>query len=307
MSSLPSVLIVGTGAMASLFAARISAAGIPVIMLGTWPEGVAAIKKSGVTIIEEGIERNFPVKVVTHPSDCVGVKLALVLVKSWQTERAARQLKDCLSREGRVLSLQNGLGNHQKLAASLGAERVFLGINTYGGTLLGPGLVRSGGDGLISVEAAPQLQTFVEIFVESGFNVRKSPDLKSLIWGKLAVNAAINPLTAIFDVPNGALLAQSQTRTLMALAAQEVEAVANAQDIRLPFDDVVEAVEDVAWRTSNNHSSMLQDIRRGAPTEIDAINGAIVQAADRIGVAAPVNRTLWLLVKSMVSMKSRSE
>jgi len=204
-----------------------------------------------------------------------------------------------------VLTLQNGLGNHQKLSQFLGRERVFQGVTTYGGTLLGPGRVRSGGEGLISVEDDPQLTLFVENFHRAHFTVEKTDEIESLIWRKLAINAAINPLTAILSVPNGELLARPQSRTLMALAASEVAAVAAAQGIQLHFDEVAAAVEDVARRTARNRSSMLQDIQRSAPTEIEAINGAVVQAAEQIGVHVPVNQTLYLLVKSMIAPKTK--
>ncbi len=85
----------------------------------------------------------------------------------------------------------------------------------------------------------------------------------------------------------------------MAAAAEEVAAVAAAQGIRLPFDDPATAAEEVAKRTASNRSSMLQDIRRGAPTEIDAICGAVVQVGERVPVATPTNRVLWQLVKAL--------
>ena len=138
----------------------------------------------------------------------------------------------------------------------------------------------------------------------SGFIVDRTSDIETLIWGKLAVNAAINPLTAILRVPNGDLLKQSSTRNLMAITASEVEALAFARSIQLPFDDVAIAVEEVAHRTASNKSSMLQDVIRGAPTEIEAINGAIVRMAEQADVSTPVNRTLWLIVKSIISRES---
>jgi 2-dehydropantoate 2-reductase len=300
-------LIVGTGALACLFAARFSAAAIPVTVLGSWPEGVAALRDNGVTLGDvNGGERNYPVRVVTAPEECERVKLALVLVKSWQTERAARQLWACLHPQGMVLSLQNGLGNRQKLVQSLGEARVALGVTTTGATLIAPGRVRPGGEGRISLVAGPLLQPFVDRFQRAGFGVDETPELAPLIWGKLAVNAAINPLTAILRVPNGELLAQQSTRQLMALAAREVEAVARAQGIWLPFDDVAAAVETVTRRTAPNHSSMFQDVLRGAPTEIEAINGAILKFGAQTDVPTRVNQTLYLLVKSMVSKNSSS-
>jgi 2-dehydropantoate 2-reductase len=124
-------------------------------------------------------------------------------------------------------------------------------------------------------------------------------DTTSLIWGKLVINAAINPLTALLRIPNGELLNRPNARALMAAAAREAAAVAGASQISLPYPDPVSAVEDVARRTAGNLSSMLQDVQRGTPTEIDAICGAIVKAGARVKVPTPVIRTMWLLVRAI--------
>jgi len=121
-----------------------------------------------------------------------------------------------------------------------------------------------------------------------------------LLWSKLVINAAINPLTALLRVPNGELLARPSAQSLMDAAAREAAAVARALGRRLTFSDPVAAAQAVAQRTAVNHSSMFQDVQRGAPTEIDAICGAIVAAGEGCGVATPVNRTLWLLVKALI-------
>lgn len=302
MSSNPpaSVLIVGTGAMACLFAARLTSFGISVTMLGSWPAGLQALRQSGVTLVEaDGQEHNHPVKVAEQAAECAGARLALVLVKSWQTERAARQLADCLQADGVALTLQNGLGNREKLAETLGVSRVALGVTTLGANLIAPGRVRSGGEGTITLGEHPRLSGLTGLLRSSGFAVETSPDADSLLWGKLVINAAINPLTALLGVPNGELLRRPTARAVMAAAAQEATAVAMAQGMRLPFADPVTAVENVAARTAANRSSMLQDVSRGAPTEIDAICGAIVEAGERFGVPTPINRTLWQLVKAL--------
>ena len=229
---------------------------------------------------------------------------ALVLVKSWQTERAAKQLQSSLHQQGIALSLQNGLGNHQKLSDILGAKRVFTGVTTSSATLISPGRVRSGGEGTISFGASDRLEPFRERFTKAGFVVETTSSMDPLIWGKLAINAAINPLSAIWRVSNGELVCQQSTRKLMATAAREVQAVARVRGINLPFEDVVKAVEGVATRTAQNRSSMLQDVLRGAPTEVDAINGEVIKAANKAGVPVPVNRILRYLVKSIVKSNS---
>src|SRR5574341_314120 len=139
------ILIVGTGALATLFASRLTQAGCRVIMLGTWPEGIRALRENGARLVDaNGSEQTFRVSIADDPKTCRGIKHALVLVKSWQTERAARQLTECLAEDGLAVTLQNGLGNREILAERLGATRVALGTTTTGATLLGPGLVKAG-------------------------------------------------------------------------------------------------------------------------------------------------------------------
>jgi len=133
----------------------------------------------------------------------------------------------------------------------------------------------------------------------AGFTIETVSDPTALLWGKLVINAAINPLTALLGVLNGELLVRPSARLLMQSVALEAAAVAKATGVNLPYPDPLAAVEAVALRTAANCSSMLQDIQRRAPTEIDAICGAIVQAGEEVGVPVPVNRTLLHLVKAL--------
>jgi len=286
--------------MACLFAARLSAAGTAVTMLGNWPEGLEALRTSGVTLVDADDRRqSYPVTVTSDPASCRGARTALVLVKSWQTAHAAAQLGACLAQDGVALTLQNGMGNREKLAQALGARRVALGVTTLGANLLGPGLVRSAGDGVISLSVHSRLGPLAEMLRTAAFLVENAPDPDALLWGKLVINAAINPLTALLKVPNGEILSRPTARSLMVAAAREAAAVAVAQGVRLPYPDPVVAAETIARRTAANRSSMLQDVQRRAPTEVDAICGAIVTAGEQTGVPTPVNRTLWQLIKAL--------
>jgi 2-dehydropantoate 2-reductase len=297
-----SVLIAGSGALACLFAARL-APHARVTMLGTWPEGIAALQSSGVVLEEGDEQRSFKISATDDPRSCEKHRYALVLVKSWQTQRAADQLRDCLTADGVALTLQNGYGNLEILQETLGSGHAALGVTTTGATLLSPGHVRAGGKGPIHLVPQKKLEPLLSLFQAAGFEIARSDDLDSLVWGKLVINAGINPLTALLGIPNGQLLAQPQAKDLMAAAAQEAAAVAAALGVRLPYDDPVESVSDVARKTSTNHSSMLQDMRRGAPTEIEAISGAIARIGDREGVQTPVNAILRKLVLAAVSIK----
>jgi len=301
MKTEPALLIVGSGAMACLFAYRLTRAGIRVSMLGTWKAGLEALTKDGVTVLHpDGSRERYPVAATSDPARVKGSRFALVLVKSWQTERAARQLAGCLAPDGISLTLQNGLGNREILSRALGEERVALGIATLGANLAGPGVVVPAGDGSITVGAHPRLDPLLRLLSRAGFNVECSSNPDALLWGKLAINAAINPVTALLGIPNGDLLARPTLQALSSSAAREVAAVAAARGIDLPFPDPAKAAEAVARRTSANRSSMLQDVQRGAPTEIDAISGAIVHEGEELHVPTPVNRVLWQLIKARV-------
>lgn len=294
------ILIVGTGALASLFAARLTQAGLRVTMLGTWQEGLSALRSNGVRFIDsDGNEQRFQVHATDDPLKCVGAKSALVLVKAWQTERAARQLVACLAKDGLALTIQNGLGNYETLTHRLGLNRVALGSTTTGATLLGPGLVRTGGEGIISLGQNQALAPLEAALRSAKFNVQVVEDPESLIWGKLVINAAINPLTALLKVPNGELLKRTSARVMLGALAREAAQVAYAENIDLPFDDPVHAAEEVAHQTAANRSSMLQDVLRGARTEIDAICGAIVKAAEKHKIGAPANWVCWQLVRAI--------
>jgi 2-dehydropantoate 2-reductase len=301
MNSPEPILIVGSGALGCLFAARLAAMGQRVQMLGTWREGVVALQRGVTLVAADGSKQTFPVEASLEAKDFRGAKQAIVLVKAWQTERAAGQLAECLAADGLALTLQNGLGNREKLAAQLGEGRVAYGVITTGATLLGPGEVRWAGEGQISLGAHAKLDLLPGVLQTAGFKVVNVENVDSVAWSKLVINAAINPLTAVLGISNGELLTRTDARELSAALANEVAAVAAKKNIALTFADPVAAAEDVAGRTAANLSSMLQDVRRGARTEIDAICGEVVKAGEAVGVPTPVNETMWRLVRAMRS------
>ena len=295
----PPILLVGTGAMASLFAALLAAKGLKVRLLGTWKENIKVLNEVGVKFIDqEENEFIYPVEATSDPEKCYGSRFAIVLVKSYQTTYAAKRLVKCLEPDGLALTLQNGLSNREILADALGEQRVISGATTLGATLIGPGIVRMGGTGGISIGYHKNVKLPADLLRQAGFEVEVVGDTRSLVWGKLVINAAINPLTALLGVKNGELLENPNSRKLMRLITIESAGVAAALEIKLPYPDPVETVESVAQRTASNYSSMYIDMGRGSLTEIDAINGAIVRAGEAIGAPTDKNRMLWLLVRA---------
>jgi 2-dehydropantoate 2-reductase len=302
MKSNEPILIAGTGAMACLFAARLSQAGYSVQMLGTWEEALDKIAKNGVRLLDHvGGSRTYKVQISSDPKAFLDSHLALVLVKSWQTSCTAERLSECLSADGLALTLQNGLGNFETLVDILGVERVLAGTTTAGATLIEAGVVRPAGKGEISLASHPGQVELAEVLRQSGFLVQSVTNIEGLMWGKLVINSAINPLTAILGIKNGDLLNLEPARELMNLVVRESAGIAMGLGVRLPYADPSTAAEKVALDTAQNRSSMLQDITRGAPTEIDAICGQIIKSGKKMGIPTPLNQALLKLVKSKLA------
>ncbi|MBP9503466.1 MAG: ketopantoate reductase family protein [Candidatus Promineofilum sp.] len=299
------IAVVGVGAMGCLLGASLGGLS-DVILVGHWPEQVAAIAQHGLWLEHPDGRRSHHRPRITAGIAAVGrVDVALVAVKSRQTAVAAAEIARFLAPDGLAVTLQNGLNNRATLRGVLGDRRVSLGVTSEGATVLGVAEVRHAGHGLthfgrdeaLGEAQQARLPELVELFNRAGFATQLVDDIDGLVWGKLAVNAAINPLTALLRVPNGFLLEHEPLVALMSEAAREVAAVADAQGIALPYDDAAERAIAVARATAANRSSMLQDIQRGAPTEVEAICGAVARVGRELGVPTPVNIRLCRLVR----------
>ena len=250
------------------------------------------------TVDDEGLRVSGAVQTVVEPAartavpdDCAA-DLALVTVKAYDTPAAAAALSDCAL--AAALSLQNGMSNEAQLADALDCP-VLAGTCTYGAMLEAPGHVACTGIGEVTLGAreggASTLADEVGAAVDAaGIETTVATDMPVRLWEKLAVNAGINAVTALARVANGALVDGPAGDPARA-AARETARVARAAGVDLD----PERVTEVAATTSANVSSMRADVEAGRPTEIDAINGAVV---DRAEDPVPVNRTLAALVRA---------
>ena len=299
--SLLEIAIFGTGALGTLFGSRLTPFA-KVSLFGKWVEQIKHLQDKGLIVTHlDGSQSHHFLRVVSDIQLMPKVDLALILVKSYQTARVAQLAAKILQPAGLALTLQNGLGNLEQLKRQIAPERASLGVTSQGATVLAPGQLRHAGEGPTYLVSEPaqekRLKEIKDLFNKAGLETKLVKNGEGVIWGKLAVNAGINPLTALMEVPNGALVENDGLRKVMSAAAREVGRVALAQDIQLPFTDAADQAIAVCRTTAQNHSSMLQDIRRGAPTEIDAICGAIVRLGRQLGVFTPVNERLLYLVE----------
>jgi len=289
--------IAGTGAMACLLGARFSSVA-RITLTGTWIEGVEAIRRDGIVVEESGNRDVARVSAVPWGESTEPADLVLVLVKAWQTERVARRLQSLLKPAGVTLTLQNGLGNLEALG-----PRAYMGVTYLGATQLGPGRVRAGGTGPTWISGPGWV---ADLFRHAGLPAEQglAGQVNSMLWGKLATNCGINALTALLRVRNGELLERPEATILLRRAADECAAVAQASGVTLPFPDAAKRACEVARLTATNLSSMLQDVLRGARTECEAINGAVVRRGRYLGVPTPVNEVLLHLLRALIPMSS---
>jgi len=301
------MLILGTGALGCVYAARI-AAYADVTVLGTWAEGVDAIRDAGIRVTDpDGQTWTARVRAEHDPEAVAPAEIELILVKSYQTRRAAGWAARLLAKDGLAVTLQNGLDNLPVLVEAVGASHAAVGVTYNAATLLGPGMVRHvvSLPTYLSLAAQPagaaptQLEALAGLLNRAGLTAQVSDDVEGRLWGKAVANAAINPLTALWRVTNGKLLALPERRRLLAALACEAAAVAHARGIALPFAEPVAYVESVCEATAANRSSMLQDVERGRPTEIDSISGIIAAEGARLGVATPLTEAVWRLVQAL--------
>lgn len=298
------VLIIGAGAMGSLFAALLAPhAGIR--LLTSNPDHEHAINKHGLHFYGlDGRLRQITVQLASGAAlDQQSADLVLLCTKAGATAAAAQAAQRFLAPDGLVLTLQNGLGNWETIAAIIGEQRTVAGTTAQAATLLAPGQVRHAGSGMtylgLQKPQAARIAQIAALFNRAGIACELNEQIDRLIWSKLIVNVGINALAAILRVPNGVLAAVPECGKLMEEAVTEAVAVAKALAIDFAASEQIQKVRQVCIETSANHASMLQDMLRGKTTEVDVINGAIVAKGKEFGVATPVNALLTQIIKAL--------
>ena len=273
-------------------------------LLDEFKERAGKLSDEGIRV--EGVSAPFRVKIdITADAKDIGIcDLVILCVKSYSTEDACKAIKDIAADRTSVMTLQNGIGNVQMLNDHFGPDRVIAGVTNHGSTLLGAGHVRHSGKGETVIGRADgrvlgAIRDVAGVLTKAGMETKVSRDIDSVIWSKLVVNVGINALSAITGLNNGALIDCDDSRQVMRIAVQESVKVAKRKRIKLSYDDPIQKAESVCRATSDNISSMLQDVLHKNRTEIDFINGAIVRQARALNIPTPVNEVLTNLVKTI--------
>lgn len=289
------VVVFGAGSLGSLVGSLLDRTH-DVTLVGREPH-VSAVRVDGLRV--SGAETFVAHPAATTDGTELEADLAVVTVKSFDTQSAAQDLATGAFEA--ALSLQNGMGNEDVLAEQLACP-VLAGSTSHGAVLREPGLVEWTGRGDVAMGAwrpaeTPVVERVAAAFDESGLSPRVVDDMRTELWLKLGVNTAINPITALVRAENGTVRAGPATELARA-AARETARTARAEGVDVTDSDVVKRVEVVAEATAENRSSMLQDVTAGSRTEIDQLNGFVVDRAAEHDIDVPVNRVLSGLVRA---------
>lgn len=301
----PRVAVMGAGAVGGYYGGMLALAGAPVTMIGRHHH-VAAMQRDGL-VIERATRRDvIRVDAATDVAAIAGATVVLLCVKSPDTRTAAASMRPFLAPDAVVITLQNGVENATWAAAEL-AQVVLASVVWVGAHMAGPGIVHHTGRGDLDLgvpracrerpHAAAAAARIAALFERAGVKCPVSPDIEAALWRKLTVNCAFNAVSALGQSRYGRMAADPRVRSLMEDAVRETLAVARADGITLDESEMIESVWRVADAMGMQYSSTAQDIMRGKPTEIDMLNGFVVDRARALGLEVPVSRTLHALVR----------
>lgn len=298
------IVVIGAGAMGCLYGGYLSKNN-EVIMLDSYEPQVTAIREHGITIVEpDGTEQVFS-NVTAYKSGEYNevADLVIVFVKSTFSETALEANKGLFGENTLVMTLQNGAGNDRKIAKYVKQENVIIGTSKHNAINLGNGKSQHGGAGVTTIGSnyheTEKANKIAAVLEEAGFETVVSDDIQRIIWSKLFVNLSINTFTAITRTPIGYMIEDKHAWDFAKRMIYEAIEVAEEDGTYFDRREVLDSVRKTCIDAANGYSSMYQDVSRGALTEIDAINGAIVEQAKLYGVPVPYNSLVLDLIHAI--------
>lgn len=295
------IAVMGAGALGCYFGGRLAQSGAMVTLIAR-PAHVEAIRRDGLILESGGVKTAIPLEATSEPSGVRDADLVLVCVKSADTESAAKAIAPHLAKNAILVSLQNSIGNVERIRAQLDRS-VAAGIVYTAANMAGPGHVRHTGGGSIVLGGVPawgiddaKLATIKSTFDAASVPIELSSSIELGLWTKLMQNCCYNAVCALTEKPYGEMAAMPEVHEMMAQAGYEVVALAQRKGVKLDPAAVEAALQRVTTM-ANTMSSTAQDLMKGKPTEIDYLNGLIARESKALGLPVPINAALAALVK----------
>jgi 2-dehydropantoate 2-reductase len=298
------IAVIGCGAMGSIYAAKLAAAGNDVLAIDQDQAGVDQINRHGLRVTGPGSDQVVPLRASTAaPPEAMD--LIVLAVKAVDVKPGAQQALPMLDAATAVLTIQNGLGSAETVAGIVGDGRVAVGIASgFGASRVAPGHVhhnamRAMRFGAYSSLPFASVESIARAWTDAGFDAAAVADIAAMQWEKLICNVAYSAPCALTGLTVGQVMDDPEMGPVSRAAATEAWAVAKASGIAVSVSDPVAHVRTFGAGMPDAKPSALLDHEAHRVSEIDVINGAVPRQGARVGVEAPVNATLTALVKSV--------
>lgn len=298
------IVIIGTGAMGSVYAGLLGDAGLDIVAVDSWASHIDAIRRDGLRVSGASGERVARITATTDAREAGPADLVIIATKADGVEAAAHAARGILAEDGVVLTIQNGLGSADKVAAILGEERTMIGVvGGFGASIPQPGHVHHNGWEFVRLGeyrggTSARMERIAGIWRKGGFKVLLFEDIHQLVWEKFICNVAFSGTCTLTGLTIGEVLADPDAFSVAAACASEAYAVARAKGIAVDIADPVAYVRAFGEKIPGARPSMLLDHMAGKRCEINVINGAVPRVGAEVGVPAPVNTTLVALIRT---------
>lgn len=300
------VAILGAGAMGCLYGAYLAEnKAVRLTLLDHNADRIEAIRKNGLVMLEKNMQKVIRVDAEVSGNDLPSVDFLMLFVKAHQSYEALKRNTSLIGENTVVVSLQNGMGNYLEISKFLPLDRIVIGTSNHNSTIQGYGKFFHAADGATIIggftgeNTSSPVNRVKQILSSSNLDVSISTDVKRIIWKKLFVNMAINPLTMLLEVNNGFVVKDQYSLACMKHVVHEGIAVASADGENFDEKEILDLIHKICQKTALGSSSMFQDRIHRHRTEIDFINGAVVRLASQYNIQTPYNTFLTHMVHAI--------
>ncbi len=297
-------VVLGAGAMGSLFGGCLAAAGEDVTLVDVNQEHIDSINRNGLQLDRGDGPRSVEIKATTDPGTVEPADLVIVFCKYLKTGEALTAAKPYLTSSTYIWTLQNGIGNIDIMQNHAADDRLVKGLTSATGIIQGPGSVSTNFKGetetyyrALDGASHDLLDEAARILTGAGLPTHEAPDIDYRIWRKLVINTTLTVLAGAMNTKIGAVYFNEPGKTLCHSIVDEVVAVAQAAGVPLELDDARAYLDQLANAAVDHIGSTTVSLQLHERTEIDAMSGAIVREGRKHGIATPVNETIARIIK----------
>ncbi len=300
------ILVVGAGSVGGYFGARLAQGGLPISFL-LRPKTLAAVRQRGLTIRSAAGTVTVHPPAASDPRELARPDLIILGVKAYDLDEVIGQIEPVMTDRTTILTLQNGIDTEDRLLAKLKRDCVIGGVAYIYSKIAEPGVIDHYKKGAVAIgelmgHESPRLLAVRDLFAAAGIPCQLSKDIRRTKWEKMCWNCVFNPITVLVNDRVAKALDHPEMLRVVHHIVEEITAVSAAVKVPLPAD-MPERVVKWTQEIRDIHTSMYDDWKAGRRTEIDFLNGYIVQQGRELGIPTPVNETLTALIKTMTEQE----